>query len=54
MGLGKKLDEKEIVSLEELVISNAFTQEAIINILERKGLLSKTELLEEINRIRKR
>ncbi len=52
--MGKKLDEKETVSLEELVISNVFTQEAIINILERKGLISKTELLEEINRIRKR
>ncbi len=50
--MGKKLDQKETVSLEEVVISNVFTQEAMINILERKGLISKKELLEEINRIR--
>ncbi len=51
--MGKKLDQKEAVSLEEVVLTNVFTQETLINILERKGLMSKKELLEEIERIRK-
>ncbi len=49
----KKLDQKETVTFEELLISNTIQQEAMVNILERKGLMSKKELLEEIKRIRK-
>lgn len=50
--MSKKLDPKETVSLEEVVISNVFTQEALINILERKGLINKAELMEEIKKLR--
>ena len=48
----KKLNSNEVVSLEEVVISNVFTQEALINILVKKGLINKKELLEEISRLR--
>ncbi len=51
--MGKKLDLKEVVTFEELLISNALQQEAMFNILERKGLMSKKELLNEITRLRK-
>ncbi len=51
--MGKKLDQKEVVTFEELLISNALQQEAMFNILERKGLMSKKELLDEIVRLRK-
>lgn len=51
--MSKKLDQKEVVSLEEVVISNVFTQEAMINILVKKGLISKSELMEEIDRMRR-
>lgn len=37
---------------EELLMSNFFTQEALINLLEKKGVLEKTELLEEIRRLK--
>ena len=47
-----KLDPKEIVTFEELLMSNVYTQEALINLLERKGLIDKKELLEEIKRLR--
>lgn len=50
--MADKLDPKEVVTFEELLMSNTFTQEALINILERKGLISKMELLEEIKRLR--
>lgn len=51
--MGDKLDPKETVSFEEVLMSNVYTQEAIINVLERKGLLTRIEVLEEIVMLRK-
>ncbi len=50
--MAEKLDMKEIVSFEELLMSNIYTQEALINLLETKGIIKKPELLQEIRRIR--
>jgi len=50
--MAEKLDPKETVTLEELVLSNVYTQEALINLLEKKGVISKEELIEEIKRLR--
>ncbi len=47
----KKEDTRERVPIEEVVMSNVYTQEAIINLLEKKGLLTKKEVLEEMQRI---
>jgi len=41
-------DPRETATLEELTISTMYEVEAVINILERKGLLTKDEVLEEI------
>jgi hypothetical protein len=46
--MGNKLDKKETATFEEVLISNVFTQEAIINVLERKGLLSRDDVMKEI------
>lgn len=46
-----KLDPKEIVDFKELLLSNVYEQEALINILEKKGIITKTELLEEIKKL---
>ena len=35
--MAKRLDPKEMVSFEELLMSNVYTQEALINLLEVKG-----------------
>jgi hypothetical protein len=51
--MSEKLNPNENVSLEELVVSNVYTQEALVNVLVRKGLLSKEEVIEEIKRLRK-
>ena len=51
--MAEKLDPKEIASFEEVLLSNVYTQEALINLLEAKGIIKKSELLEEINRLRK-
>jgi hypothetical protein len=50
--VAEKLDPKEIVTFEELFKSNVYTQEALINLLEKKGIIDKRELLEEIKRLR--
>ena len=52
--MAEKLDPKETVSFEELLMSNVYTQEALINLLEKKGIITKAELLEEIKRLRDR
>ena len=51
--MADKLDPKETVTFEEILMSNVYAQEAMINVLERKGLLSRKEVLEEIVTLRK-
>ena len=52
--MAEKLDSKETVTFEELLMSNIIEQEALVNLLERKGIITKAELLEEIKRLRER
>ena len=52
--MAKKLDQKEIVSFEEVLKSNLMEQEALINLLEKKGIIKKAELLKEIKKLRDR
>ncbi|MBI3606154.1 MAG: hypothetical protein HY202_09055 [Nitrospirae bacterium] len=47
------IDKKETVSLEQLVVSQMWEMEALYNLLEKKGVITKNELLEEIQRIKK-
>jgi len=50
--MAKKLDLKEMFTLEELIMSNVFTQEALINLLRKKGLITNEELIEEIKNLK--
>ena len=51
--MAEKLDpKKELVSAEELLMSEVIQSEAIINLLDKKGIISKQELLEEMKRVR--
>ena len=40
--------ERETVTVEQLALSNAYQLEAMINVLERKGLLTGKEVLDEM------
>ncbi len=51
--MSKKLDPKATVTFEELLMSNVYTQEALINLLEKKGIITKKEVIEEIERLRR-
>lgn len=52
--MAEKLDQREIADFKELLVSEMVQSEALINILERKGILTKKELLEEIERVNAR
>ncbi len=49
--MAEKLDPKQLVEFKELLMSEVIQSEALINILDRKGIVSKQELLEEMKRV---
>lgn len=50
--MARKIDSKETVTLEELLMSTVIEQEALVNLLEKKELISKADLLKEITKVR--
>jgi len=50
--MAEKANENELVTVEELALSNSFEITAIFNILERKGLITKSELMDELKRLK--
>jgi len=50
--VANKLSDKEMVSLEEVVLSQSYEVAALVSILEKKGLLTREEVIEEIKRLR--
>ena len=50
--MAEQLDPGEIVDLRELLMSEVIQSEALINLLDRKGLITKRELLEEMKKVR--
>jgi hypothetical protein len=46
--MAKELDPKEIVTLRDALLSEVIQFEALVNLLDRKGIIDKEELLEEI------
>ena len=49
--MAKKLDQKQTVDLKELLMSEVIQSEALINLLDKKGIIFKQELLEEMKRV---
>jgi hypothetical protein len=52
--MSKAMGGKQAVPLEEVVLTQDFEMEALMNILERRGLITKAAVLEEIKRLRAR
>lgn len=48
--MAHKIDLKEMIPLEELLLSTIQTQERLIKLLERKGLLTREEIGGEMTR----
>lgn len=45
------LDKKELTVFKEVMMSEVVQLEALTNLLDRKGIISKQELMEEIKRL---
>ncbi len=52
--MAEKLDSKEIVTLEELAISSMWEMAALAEVLEKKGLLTKQDILDAIRELRRK
>jgi hypothetical protein len=51
INIAKQLDPEEMVDLKELVLSEVIQMEALIIVLESKGILTREELLEKMENI---
>ncbi len=52
--MAEKLDPKEIVTLDELALSTMWETSALVELLERKGILTRQEVLDMIQDLRQR
>jgi hypothetical protein len=46
-------NQREQFDIEQLLLSQLYTLQALVNVLERKGLLTKEEILEELTELEK-
>jgi hypothetical protein len=47
----EKLDKKEVVTLRDALLSEIIQFEALVNLLDRKGIINREELLEEMKAV---
>ncbi len=52
--VAEPLDPNDLVTLEELALSNMWETSALVELLERKGILTKQEVLDMIQELRQR
>ena len=52
--MAEKLDPNEIVTLEELAISSMWEMAALVEVLEKKGVLTKQDILDAIRELRRK
>ncbi len=52
--MAEQLDPKELVTLEELALSNMWETSALVELLERKGILTEQDVLAMIRELRQR
>lgn len=50
--MAEQLDKRETVSIQELLLSQAYEMSALVSLLEKKGILTRDEIVEEIKRLR--
>lgn len=46
--MAKRIESQQTVTLEELSVSNSYEIAALVNVLERNGLLTRQEVLQEL------
>ncbi len=51
--MARKLDSKEIVTIEELAHSNYFQIEALLRLLVKKDIITKLEYIDEMQELKR-
>lgn len=46
------MDDRKLVTNEELILSNMLEIQALVRILERKGITTQSEILEEVVKVK--
>jgi len=52
--MAEKLDPNEIVTLEELALSSMWEMAALVEVLEKKGVLKKQDIFDAIRELRRK
>jgi hypothetical protein len=52
--MAEKLDNKHLVTMDELTLSNAWELEALVEVMTAKGLITKQEVLDALAELRRR
>jgi len=50
--MAEQLPQEQMVTMEELVISHSYEMLALVTVLERKGILSRSEIIEVIKELK--
>lgn len=48
-----QLDKEQQITIEELVVSHSYEMLALITVLEKKGILARSEIISVINELKK-
>jgi hypothetical protein len=52
--MAKEIDRQGLTTVEEVVLAQTLELEALMNVLDRKCVLSKTEIVQEMKRLREK
>ena len=52
--MAEKVDPKELVTIEEMAVRNMWEIAALVEVLERKGVLTRQEIYDAIKELRQR
>lgn len=52
--MAEKLDYKDLVTMDELTLSNAWELEALVEVLTAKGVMTKRDVLDVLTELRRR
>ena len=50
--MAKEMDPEQFEDIKEMMVYEVVLSEALVNLLDKKGLIKKAEMLEEIKKIK--
>jgi len=52
--MADKIDDKDVVGYRDVILAEAVQSEALVNLLVKKGIMTKDELITEVIRVKER